>query len=237
MYGYTADERVDAEQIEAMLQACEASLASGGRVNLRELGFWRAVGAVKRHPDWIERYADRIAAIDRAAFERAVWPTLPLPVGTGLLSAGALLGTLLVSSTPRIERRWRGATLLVGTAALLATTHDLAHLLVGQALGMRFSHWFLDGPARVQPGLKLDYAAYLRAPASARAWMHASGALVTKIVPFAALGLTAGARVPAWARACLVAIGGLQLATDALFSVRQSDWKRFRRERRLAAAA
>lgn len=225
---------MDANQVEAILQACEASLAAGERVNLRELGFWRAVGAVKRHPEWVERYAGRIATIDRTVFERAVSPTLPLPVGTALLSAGALIGLLLVSSTPRIERRWRGAGLLVGTAALLATTHDLGHLLVGRALGIGFSHWFLDGPTRLQPGLKVDYASYLRASASARACMHASGALVTKVVPFATLALVAGVRVPAWARASLVGIGALQLATDALFSVRQSDWKRFRRELRLA---
>jgi hypothetical protein len=34
--------------------------------------------------------------------------------------------------------------------------------------------------------------------------------------------------------ALLVAVGGVQLVTDALFSVRGGDWKKFLRERRLA---
>ena len=60
--------------IEAILAGCEHALAAGGKVDLRELGFWRAVSAVKRRREWIERYADRIGAIDRQAFERAVRP-------------------------------------------------------------------------------------------------------------------------------------------------------------------
>ena len=61
---------------------------------------------------------------------------------------------------------------------LLGTTHDLAHLVVGRLVGIRFTHWFIDGPTRLQPGLKTDYASYLRTPPHARAWMHASGALI-----------------------------------------------------------
>src|SRR5439155_23826878 len=48
--------------------------------------------------------------------------------------------------------------------------------VAGVAAGIRFIGWFLDGPTRLQPGLKIDYASYLRTPARRRAWMHAAGA-------------------------------------------------------------
>jgi hypothetical protein len=227
---------VDTHEIEAILDSCEQALSAGGRVDLRSLGFWRAVAAVKRRPDWVARYADRIGALDRAAFERAVQPTLPVGSGTAILSLGALIGLVLVGAVDAVPRRSRGMFVLAGCGLLLGTTHDLAHLVVGSLLGIRFTHWFLDGPTRLQPGLKVDYAAYLRTPAVARAWMHATGALVTKSVPLLVLGLTARAGLPTWTVATLLGIGSVQVATDLLFSVHQSDWKRFRREWRAARA-
>jgi hypothetical protein len=185
----------------------------------------------------VEPYAERIAALDRAAFERAVQPTFPLGVGTALLSLAALAGLVLVGSAGVAPRRSRGMLVLAGCGLLLGTTHDLAHLVVGGLLGIRFTHWFLDGPTRLQPGLKVDYASYLRTPPVARAWMHAAGALVTKVVPLGVLGLTARAGLPAWTVATLLGIGTVQVTTDLLFSVRESDWKRFRREWRVASRA
>lgn len=225
---------MDSERVEATLAACEQALASGGRVDLANLGFWRTVAAVKRHPAWIERYADRIGAIDRQAFGRNVWPTFPLPLGTAALSAGALAGALLAAVSGRLGNRWKDPALLVGAGLLLGTTHDLGHLVVGRAVGIRFACWFLDGPTRLQPGLKTDYASYLRASPRGRAGMHAAGALFTKVVPFALLPLAAANRAPVWTRLSLIAIGLLQIATDLLFSIHQSDWKRVRRELRVA---
>ena len=225
---------MDAERVEAILTACEEALASSYRVDLRRLKFWQAVEAVKRHPDWVDRYAERIARIDRQAFERATAFTLPPTFGVALLAMGTVIGVVLVLATYVAPRRWKGGLVLAGTGVLLGATHDLAHFLVGRALGMRFSHLFLGGPLGLRPGLKTDYATYLRTPPQARAWMHASGALVTKAVPFIVLSVTAATRVPSWARLLLLGIGVVQIVTDVLFSTRFSDWKRFRRELRLA---
>jgi hypothetical protein len=223
---------MDAHEVEAVLDGCEAALAGGGPVDLRGLGFWRAVAAVKREPAWIDRYADRIGTIDRLAFQRAVWPRLPLAAGSLGLGLGAALGLALAAAARRLEGGRRDLALLAGAGLLLGTTHDLGHLVVGRSLGIQFTEWFLDGPTRIQPGLKMDYATYLRCPASARAWMHAAGALATKIVPFALLPLADG-----WSRPALLAIGTGAIATDVLFSTWQSDWKRFRREMRVARAS
>jgi hypothetical protein len=214
------------EEIEAVLEACEQALRAGGACDLRELGFWRSVAAVKRDHRLIERYADRIGAIDRLAFERRVRFRLPIVLGTFGLASGALLGLGLASTR-------RDLGVLAGAGLLLGTTHDLGHLVAGRLVGIEFTWWFLDGPTRVQPGLKTDYATYLRVPPRSRAAMHAAGALVTKIVPLAVLPLARHA----WARRVLVAVGLVQVLTDILFSTRQSDWKRVRRELRFRAVS
>jgi hypothetical protein len=85
--------------------------------------------------------------------------------------------------------------------------------------------------------VKIEYASYLRATPRSRAWMHAAGALVTKVVPVAVLPAALAAGVPPWTVFFLVGLAVGQVLTDVVFSVRSSDWKRFRRELRYARAA
>jgi hypothetical protein len=212
---------VPPEEVESILAACEQALAARAALDLRGLGFWRAVAAVKRDRELIERFADRIGRIDRQVFEQRVQRRVPIGPGTAVLASGALLGVGLVATRQSL-------LVLAGAGLLLGTTHDLGHLVVGRLVGIAFTWWFLDGPTRVQPGLKTDYATYLRVPPRSRAVMHAAGALVTKVVPFALLPLASRT----WVKRVLVALGAAQLLTDAAFSTRQSDWKRVRRELR-----
>lgn len=228
---------MDEHGIEEALARAERALGESGRVDLAALGFWRAVAAVKRRPDLVERYAARIAEIDRTAFLRAVPIALPAGVGVVLLLAGCAAGVALIVLAAALEGDLAGLALLAAVGALIGATHSLAHLVAGALAGIRFTHWFSQPPRRPQPGLKTDYASYLRASPRARAWMHASGAIVSKVIPFAALPLVGAVGAPGWTAAALIAIGLVSLATDALFSVRSSDWKRFRREIRLAGRA
>jgi hypothetical protein len=64
--------------------------------------------------------------------------------------------------------------------------------------------------------------------------MHASGAIVTKTVPFVFLGAALAADLPAWVVWALVVIGFAQIGTDLTWSRKASDWKKFRREMNLA---
>jgi len=126
-------------------------------------------------------------------------------------------------------------SLMLGFGVVLVTTHSLGHLVAGTLMGIRFTHWFI-GQLRppLPPGVKIDYSTYLRAPARYRAWMHASGAIVTKLMPFAFVGAALAAEVPTWVVWALVGIGLAQIATDILWSTKASDWKKFRREMDLA---
>jgi hypothetical protein len=101
---------------------------------------------------------------------------------------------------------------------------------VGTLQGMRFSHWFIGTSNRPQPGVKVDYATYLRVPASRRAWMHASGAITTKLIPLVGLGAGWAMDAELWALVLLAVLGIGQVITDLVWSTKKSDWKKFRRE-------
>ena len=221
-------------EIERVLSGLEARLQADPEAGLARSGFWKAVAAVKRSPELVDEFADRIAAVDREGFKRWALLTVPVAVGTALAGVGVIAGLVLVALAYSTPDPWNGLLFLGGNGVLLVATHGLAHLVVGRMMGIRFTHWFIGNMKRPQPGVKTDYATYLVTPANRRAWMHASGALFTKIVPFALLpaGLIAG--VPNWAIWLLVASGVLSILTDAAWSTTSSDWMKFRRERSYA---
>jgi hypothetical protein len=219
---------VDDAEITETLRLAEAAVRAGDP--LGPTGFWRAVAAVKADPAMIETHADRIAIIDSSAFRDWALISVPLWIGNVLMLGGTLLGFALVGWAYSLEGTAAAIAFLLGFGAILVTTHGLAHLVVGTLLGIRFTRWFVGTVRAPQPGVKLDYASYLRASARSRAWMHASGALFTKIVPFALIGAALAAAVPTWVVWVLVAVGVGQIVTDILWSTTQSDWKKYRRE-------
>jgi Ca2+/Na+ antiporter len=224
---------MDRARVEAILDAAEKAVSAGSPVG--PTGFWNAVAAVKRDPGLVESHADRIARIDRASLKAWALVTVPLWLGNVLMIGGTAIGLAVVAWAYYLEDLVSGLVFLLGFGIVLVTTHGLGHLVVGSLLGMRFTHWFI-GQLRppLPPGVKIDYSTYLRAPARYRAWMHASGAIVTKLMPFAFVGAALAAEVPTWVVWALVGIGLAQIATDILWSTKASDWKKFRREMDLA---
>jgi hypothetical protein len=178
---------------------------------------------------------------------------LRVPIGVGLLvlllitASGVVLILLALryGSLPDIpdgvdtpilfewEPSWLALpAFLAGTVALIVGTHSLAHWVVGRIVGMRFTHVFLGGPKPPRPGVKTDYATYLRATPMQRAVMHASGAVVTKIVPFALIPAARSLDASPWLTWLLVVIGVVQIVTDVVLSTKLSDWKKVKRELR-----
>lgn len=221
-------------ELDSIFVACEAALAQDGKIDLARLGFWKAVTAVKRHPEWREQYAGRIAAIDRQAFERGVRLRVPLSVGVAALVAGTVIGVGLVVASLFAPRQWKSPLLLGGSGALLVATHDLTHFIVGRALGIRFTSMFLGGKLLIEPGLKIDYDSYLHVTPNRRAWMHASGAIKTVAVAILTFWIALIGGFPRWVKWILGANALVVTLTEIFFSTRYSDWKRFGREMRLA---
>lgn len=217
-------------EIVAALDRAEAAVERGD--GLEGTGFWRAVGAVKRRPDLVADLGARIAAIDRRAFEQWAILIVPLGPGTAIMSTGTLAGVGGVAASYYLDTPWNWLVFGLGTAAVLGFSHSLAHYVVGRLMGMRFTHWFIGTWTRPYPGVKVDYATYLRTPARRRAWMHASGALTTKVIPVVLIPVAIAADLPTWVVWTLVGFSVVQIVTDALLSVKSSDWKKFLREMR-----
>ena len=216
--------------------------------DLSALGFWKLVRQVKLDPRLAEHWADVAGRIDRKAFERRVRPRLPVWLGNSilLLASAVLIFALFVAiglgrdASGAADQLLPGLIAVAAAGGLSVNLHDLAHWILGRMVGIRFTAYFLKKPL-LTPGIKIDYASYLRTSPRARAWMHASGAIVSKIAPFAVFVAVylphraAGYDLfPSWSLWAILAIGVVQIVTDVLFSTKKSDWKRVRRELRVA---
>jgi len=222
-----ADLAPDLDRIEAEVD--------GGNTDLKALGFWPLVARVKRDPALIEAYADQIGRIDTAAFRAGVRLRVKVWVGNLLLVGGIALGAVAVRVAQVADGSiLKGLALLAAGGIWSVSFHSPAHWVVGRAIGIRFTDYFLGGPPPPRPGIKTDYGTYLRADPGKRDWFHASGALASKVAPFLALAFWPGSGAPWWGAAGLLVLGIGQIVTDVTLSVKTSDWKKFRRERAVA---
>ncbi len=215
-------------QIEAAVDA--------GQTDLSRLGFWRLLRQVKADPVLSAHWAEVAGRIDQTAFAARVRWRFPVWLGNLALVLATTFGALAVVAAMEVsDPTAAGIALVLAGLVWSVSLHDLAHWVTGRAVGIRFTAYFFSRfPPR--PGLKTDYATYLRARPTARAWMHASGALATKVAPFVAMGFWWATEAPGWAAWVLVGWGIFQILTDLLFSTRSSDWKKVNRERRVARA-
>lgn len=218
---------MDIVTASGIVREAHRSVEAGG--GLGGTGFWKLVDAIKEDPG-LSRFIDDVAEIDQKALRNWAFLTVPLAVGTSLMVIATLVGLGLVAVAYQVDDVWSGVWILLGTGVLLVSTHGLAHLVVGTAVGIEFTFWFIGKITQPQPGVKTDYSTYLRTPARSRAWMHAAGALTTKLIPFLMVGASLAAGTPAWATWALAAGGVVALATDVLWSTKASDWKKFQRE-------
>ncbi len=237
----------------------------GGNTDLSRQGFWRLVDQVKTEPRLAHHWAEVVGRIDRKAYESRFRPRFPVWFGNLVLLTGTIVLAALVPVAlalaegtdpprfgpftgvePRFDRArpgWGGLLILVAAGGLAVTVHAPAHWVAGRLAGIRFLGYFLDGHLRIQPGLKVDYATYLRATPTARAAMHAAGAVATKVAPFAVFapayirhaGMNYGL-LPSWSLWAVLGLGALQIVTDIVWSTRFSDWKKVRRELHLGRA-
>jgi hypothetical protein len=215
------------ERIEAAVDA--------GQTDLRALGFWRLLAKVKADPVLAHHWAEQAGRIDRKAFEARALLLVPVWFGNALLLVGTLAGAVaLAIALTTDSQTLAGLALVFAALDWSATFHAPAHWLVGRAVGMRFIAYFIRELIPPFPGLKIDYATYLRVPPEARAWMHASGAIASKIAPLLALAFWPASDAPGWAAWAIAGYEVLIIGTDVFISTRTSDWKRFRREMRIA---
>jgi len=224
----------DPEGFPAGFERIEAAV-DAGQSDLRALGFWRLLARVKADQVLAHHWAEHAGRIDRKAFETRTRFRVPVWFGNAVLAVGTLVGAAAVAfAVTTNSEELAGLALIFAALDWSATFHVPAHWLVGRAMGMRFLAYYIRDLIPPVPGLKIDYATYLRVAPEARAWMHASGAIASKIGPFLALAFWPASGAPGWAAWAILGYGLLIIGTDVFISTRKSDWKRFRREMRIA---
>ena len=162
---------------------------------------------------------------------------VPVWLGNGVLVTAAVVGGVLIGIAGTVDSEtWKGLLVIAAGLDWAVAVHSPTHWLVGLFIGVRFTDYFFGGPPPPRPGLKSDYATYLGADPASRAWMHASGAIATKLAPFVASIFVPVVGAPWWSAAVLILVGLGQIVTDVRFSTKSGDWKKFLRERRVAKA-
>ena len=215
------------------LDLIEAEVAIG-RTDLEALGFWQLVTSIKRDAVMTIELADQVGRIDRVAFRARVRARVPVWLGTLTMLTVALVGVVAIVLASVWTGVLAGIALLAAGGAWSIGVHGPAHQAYAWFSGIVITDYFLGGPPPPRPGVKTDYASYLRTDPSRRAWFHASGAVATKVAPFVAVALSPLTNAPAWAVIAMGAYGVLQIVTDVAFSTRTGDWKKYRRERAIA---
>jgi len=145
--------------------------------------FWRIVAIAKRDSEIASTFSDRIGRVDQEIFRRSVPLVLGMGGGNLLALAGVLLGLLLAVGSLRYQGQYHWLLPLAPALLLSASIHPLSHYVAGRLSGIKFTFYFLNGPIKIEPTVKVDYASYLRAEPRQRAAMHLAGPVATSASP------------------------------------------------------
>ena len=139
--------------------------------------FRNIVNKVKKDKTNDDELLKQIENISRKRFRGNVAFTVGVPAGNileGVITIAAIILAFQATSN------WM---LYLSAFVLMTTLHPLSHYTTGALSGIRFTHYYLNGPARVEPTLRIDYSSYLKAHAKERALMHLSGVIGTVAAP------------------------------------------------------
>lgn len=215
-------------RIAEMLDAMEREVDRG---SLKLLGFWKLVAEIKKDPELSQKFADQVGRIDRKVFEKKVWFKVNIWFGHATEIMGTILGAALIwMSFAHASELVRSMSLVAASVILSAAVHPLAHYAVGRLYGINFLYYFPDGPAKIEPTLKIDYASYLRAHPKHRAVMHLAGPTATVFAALVCLIVGLTAEIAQWAKILLLLYFLFMLATDVFLSPKAGDIKRVKRE-------
>lgn len=185
--------------------------------------FREVVEIIKRERINDDMMLQDLEELNRKRFSERVRFTLGVPLGNMLEGAATIAVLFMVFL---IDSEWM---LYISALALMATLHPLAHYLTGALSGIRFTHYYLNGPAKVEPTLRIDQISYLKASGKQRALMHVSGVIGTVAAPLIAaiIAVNKGANAAALN---LVVLFLLLIIFELLTSMKIGDLMKAKRE-------
>ncbi|PWB52623.1 MAG: hypothetical protein C3F06_08725 [Candidatus Methanoperedenaceae archaeon] len=142
--------------------------------------FLSIVNNIKKNRINDDELLEQIETLSLKRFREKVTLTLGTFAGNALEIAGTTVGVVL----PYLMNN--DFAYYISALILMATLHPLSHFLAGRLVGIRFTHYYLNGPARIEPTLRINYYSYLKTNSEKRALMHASGVIGTLLAPLIA---------------------------------------------------
>jgi hypothetical protein len=185
--------------------------------------FWNVLNQVKRDKINDDELLEQIAKISQKRFRERVSFTLNIPLGNLL---AIVITIAAIGMAFFIKSDW---IFYICAFVLMATLHPLSHYMTGCLMGIRFTHYYLNGPARFEPALKIDYFSYLKASGKSRALMHVSGVMGTVVAPLVAVAIALN-RGADTAAGNLFIIFLILIVFELLTSTKAGDLMRARRE-------
>lgn len=185
--------------------------------------FRSIVALVKKDKINDDELLEQIENISQKRFREKVHFTLSVQAGNLLESVVTIAAVVMAF---RISPEWM---LYLSALILMTTLHPLSHYATGSLVGIKFTHYYLNGPARIEPTLRIDYSSYLKISGGKRAIMHVSGVIGTLAAPLvvALMALNKGANGIA---VNLFVFFLLLIVFELLTSTKIGDLMRARRE-------
>ena len=139
--------------------------------------FQGVIELVKREKINDDDLLKQIEDLSLKRFRERVLFTLGVPLGNLLESAVTMVALVMAF---QINSDWM---LYISALVLMTTLHPISHYVTGYMSGIRFTHYYLNGPAKIEPTLRIDHFSYLKASGKKRALMHVSGVIGTLAGP------------------------------------------------------
>ena len=178
---------------------------------------------VKRDKIKDDELLEQIENLSQKRFRKKVSFTLGVHAGN-LLEGLVTVVTLFLAF--QISSDW---VLYLSALILMATLHPLSHYVTGRMSGIRFTHYYLNGPAKIEPTLRIDNFSYLKASGEKRAIMHLSGVIGTLAGPLIAMVIALGKGTLA-AAMNLIVLFLLLIVFELLTSTKIGDLMKAKRE-------
>jgi len=184
--------------------------------------FWALLHRVKKERINDDELLGQIENVSVKRFREQVSFTLSMAFGNLLATIVTIAAVIMAFQ----KGEW---VLYLSALVLMTSLHPLSHYLTGNLLGIKFTHYYLNGPAKIEPTLRINYSSYLKASPERRALMHASGVVGTIAAPLIAMliALNKGADDAAFN---LFILFLLLIAFELLTSTKTGDLMRAKRE-------
>lgn len=217
--------------MENMLRKLEQNVKTKGatEANLRE--FWKLVNRAKLEKQISEETLNRIVTLRDTLFNELYPPFFSLRQGLGLTAVATFVGAVLIWYALQLDQL---LFFLIGSVFLMVGTHPWGHWIAGKFVRVNYEYFYLDGPAKFELSLKINYPNYLKASFNSRMTVHASGALTTILTSLMLLFVSLTTH-SIWIRFMSVVIFIVIMVTEIISwsGITSGDLKRARKERSL----